>query len=82
MDSKGKGRYHDASNPVAYMKIVRGDLMLGTMEFELFKHRVPITVDNFMGIIDGDNEYGLNYKNTIFHRIVGRFIASGGDLSE
>ena len=64
------------------MKIVRGDLKLGTIEFELFKHKVPITVDNFMGIVEGKNQFGLNYQNTLFHRIVGRFIASGGDLSE
>ena len=82
INEKGKGRYHDPSNPVAFMKLTRGDLFLGSMEFELFRHRVPITVDNFMGIIEGKNQYGLNYQNTLFHRIIGRFVASGGDLSE
>jgi peptidyl-prolyl cis-trans isomerase A (cyclophilin A) len=47
---------------------------MGTMEFELFEDRAPITTKNFIDLA----EKGF-YDDLIFHRIVGGFVIQGGD---
>ena len=41
------GKYHDPSNPIAFMDVSRDGELLGQMKFELFNSRVPKTVENF-----------------------------------
>jgi len=47
---------------------------MGTMEFELFEDKAPITTKNFIDLA----EKGF-YDGLIFHRIVGGFVIQGGD---
>ena len=47
---------------------------LGTMEIELFEEKAPITVGNFVDLI----EKGF-YDGVIFHRIISGFMVQGGD---
>lgn len=45
----------------------------GTMEFELFEDKVPLTTKNFIDLI----EKGF-YNGLIFHRIISKFMVQGG----
>lgn len=47
---------------------------MGTIEFELFEDKAPITTKNFIDLA----EKGF-YDGLIFHRIVGGFVIQGGD---
>ncbi|MCW4032551.1 MAG: peptidylprolyl isomerase [Candidatus Bathyarchaeota archaeon] len=47
---------------------------VGTIEFELFEDKAPITTKNFIDLA----EKGF-YDGLIFHRIVGGFVIQGGD---
>ncbi|RMF86280.1 MAG: peptidyl-prolyl cis-trans isomerase [Nitrospirae bacterium] len=46
---------------------------LGTMVFELYPDKAPITVANFLRYVDE----GF-YDNTLFHRVVPHFVIQGG----
>lgn len=46
---------------------------LGTMEFELFEDKAPITTKNFIDLA----QKGF-YDNLIFHRIIKNFMVQGG----
>ena len=50
------------------------DTSMGTMEFELFEDKVPITTKNFIDLA----EKGF-YDGLIFHRVVKEFVIQGGD---
>lgn len=47
---------------------------MGTMEFELYEDKVPITANNFISLAN----QGF-YDGVIFHRIVKGFVIQGGD---
>ncbi len=47
---------------------------MGTMEFELFEDKAPITTKNFIDLA----EKGF-YDGLIFHRVVKGFVIQGGD---
>ena len=47
---------------------------MGTMEFELYEDKVPITASNFISLAN----QGF-YDGVIFHRIVKGFVIQGGD---
>jgi len=47
---------------------------LGNMVVELFPEVAPITVDNFLKLVDKDF-----YKGIIFHRVISGFMIQGGD---
>jgi peptidyl-prolyl cis-trans isomerase A (cyclophilin A) len=47
---------------------------MGTMEFELYEDKVPITASNFISLANQDF-----YDGVIFHRIVKGFVIQGGD---
>ncbi|WP_455369183.1 peptidylprolyl isomerase [[Eubacterium] cellulosolvens] len=47
---------------------------MGTMEFELYEDKVPITTSNFISLAD----QGF-YDGVIFHRVVKGFVIQGGD---
>jgi cyclophilin family peptidyl-prolyl cis-trans isomerase len=46
----------------------------GTMVIELFADKAPVTVNNFVFLA----REGY-YENVIFHRVIGNFMAQGGD---
>ena len=67
-------------NPQCFFEIKIGnDENLKRIEFELFKDHVPKTVENFRCLCTGEKE-NLNYKNSIFHRIIKDFMIQGGDF--
>ncbi|HSG62179.1 MAG TPA: peptidylprolyl isomerase [Pseudomonadales bacterium] len=52
---------------------VRIDTTLGSFTLELYQEAAPITVANFLRYVDE----GF-YDNTLFHRIIKRFVVQGG----
>ncbi|OGD52505.1 peptidylprolyl isomerase [Candidatus Bathyarchaeota archaeon RBG_13_38_9] len=50
------------------------DTNMGTMEFELYEDKVPITTSNFISLANQDF-----YDGVIFHRIIKGFMIQGGD---
>ena len=72
-------------NPTATLHTSEGDI-----EVELFEERAPRTVENFIGLATGDQEWTdpeTNetvedeplYDDVIFHRIIEDFMIQGGD---
>lgn len=53
--------------------IVRIETNMGTFDVELFDDRTPMTVANFLSIVEKGN-----YDNSFFHRSVANFIIQGG----
>lgn len=52
---------------------------IGRMTFDLFNNTAPRTVHNFVTICSG-SQRGLTYRGNKFHRIIGGFMAQGGDI--
>lgn len=46
---------------------------MGNFTLELYPEKAPVTVENFLSYVDE----GF-YKNTIFHRVISRFMIQGG----
>ncbi len=57
-----------AANPTVKMKTNLGDITI-----ELFPDQAPKTVDNFLQYVKDDF-----YTNTIFHRVISKFMVQGG----
>jgi peptidyl-prolyl cis-trans isomerase A (cyclophilin A) len=61
----------------------------GAIRIELFDNHAPKTVQNFVGLAEGTQEYvnpatgqrggGPYYDGTIFHRVISGFMIQGGD---
>lgn len=49
----------------------------GRIEIELFSKDLPMTCKNFHGLCCGTEVDGkmLTYRNSIFHRVIGNFMA-------
>lgn len=66
----------DDKNPVVVI-----DTSLGKIKLELYAAKAPITVKNFLKYVEDKH-----YDNTVFHRVMQRFMIQGGgfstDLSE
>ncbi|CAN1511971.1 MAG: peptidylprolyl isomerase [Sulfuritalea sp.] len=60
-----------AANPQVIFETNRGDFIV-----ELYPEKAPKTVANFMKYVDA----GF-YKETIFHRVINRFMIQGGGFS-
>ncbi|MBF0224462.1 MAG: peptidylprolyl isomerase [Desulfobacterales bacterium] len=73
----------DNKNPVIVMKTSMGDISI-----ELFPKEAPKTVENFIGLAEGEKEFtdaSTNkpikkpfYDNLIFHRVIKNFMIQGG----
>ena len=53
--------------------VVRMTTSLGVIDLELEPDKAPVTVDNFLGYVNGSF-----YNNTIFHRVIKDFVIQGG----
>jgi len=61
---------HDASNPVATLHTSMGEIAI-----ELYRAKVPETVDNFLSYARA-----RFYEGTIFHRVIDDFVVQGGGV--
>ncbi|MWG34063.1 peptidylprolyl isomerase [Halomarina oriensis] len=71
-------------NPHAILKTNKGDI-----ELELYEERAPRTVENFVGLATGAQEWedpqsgetrnDSLYEGTVFHRVIEGFMIQGGD---
>lgn len=59
----------NTENPVAVI-----ETSLGRLKFELFKDKVPMTVENFINLSNAKF-----YDNLTFHRVISDFMIQGGD---
>lgn len=50
---------------------------LGNIEIELFRDKAPISVENFLGYVNG----GF-YDGTIIHRVIDNFVIQAGGIEE
>lgn len=71
----------DLANPQVYFDIEIGETEKGRVVFELFKSKVPKTVENFRAICTGNNDKHLTYVNNNFHRVIAGFMMQGGDIT-
>jgi len=68
--------YTQAANPQVVIRTNLGDIVV-----ELYEQEAPVTVENFLQLVDSEA-----YKDTIFHRVIAGFMIQAGghylDLSE
>jgi peptidylprolyl isomerase len=73
--------YTDPQNPKVFFNIQKNNVEIGKITFELYKNHCPKTAENFRQLCTGENTKKLTYKNSIFHRVINRFMAQGGDIT-
>ena len=78
-------RKSDQPNPLIFFDINVGSEFLGRLVMELYKDVAPRTCENFRqlatGVATGRNGQQLHYKNSIFHRVINRFMIQGKPVS-
>jgi peptidylprolyl isomerase len=73
--------------PLVYFDITIGDEAVGRLVMELHWDAVPKTAENFCALCTGEMGSGaesgmpLHLKGTAFHRVIGDFMAQGGDTT-
>lgn len=73
-----------AENPVVFFDITIGGAPKGRIEMELRADIVPKTSENFRCLCTGEKEKNgkaLHFKNSVFHRVIPKFMAQGGDFT-
>ena len=63
-----------------YFDITIGGEAIGTIKLGMFGQVTPKTVENFVAIANGTNDFNYSYTNTIFHRVIDNFMVQGGDF--
>lgn len=77
----------NAENPRVYMDIAIGHRSAGRLVFELFADYTPRTAENFRALCTGERGISprtnipMSYQGSLFHRIIGGFMAQGGDFT-
>jgi cyclophilin family peptidyl-prolyl cis-trans isomerase len=70
------------NNPVVFFDITIGDVPAGRIEILLRADVCPKTCENFRSLCTGERgDRALDFKNTIFHRIIPQFMCQGGDTT-
>lgn len=75
------------SNPRVYFDIEINNKPQGRIVMELFKNVTPRCAENFRQLCTGEsgkksqNGKPLNYKGSIFHRVIREFMMQGGDFT-
>lgn len=80
-DAEGK-----AQNARVFMDVKIGDAEPERIELELFSEICPRTAENFRALCTGEKGKGksgkpLTFKGSKFHRVIGGFMAQGGDFT-
>lgn len=77
-----------SANPVVYFEIAIGGASVGTITMELYADTVPYTAENFRALCTGEKGASqrsgvpLDYRGSIFHRIIPGFMCQGGDFTQ
>ena len=64
-------------NPLIFFDIDVGSEFFGRLIIELYKDVAPRTCENFRQLATGEAREELHYKNSIFHRVINRFMIQG-----